>query len=149
MGLGYAPLKHKATQMGIEHLMDILNKPTDRGYLAYAHTTRIANSYQHWPKEAHEANQAKITTLRVISYVQNITGPELEHIPTLQTPNLIAVRLRAASKELDEIRAKKRENIPKNLPHKEYNTQLRSQCQRLNFSDRLLRHLAPLWGEGI
>jgi hypothetical protein len=38
MGLGYAPLRHKATQMGIEHLLDILNKPTDRGYLAYAHT---------------------------------------------------------------------------------------------------------------
>ena len=35
-GLGYAPLRHKATQMGIEHLMDIFNKPTDRGYLAYA-----------------------------------------------------------------------------------------------------------------
>ncbi len=31
MGLGYAPLRNKATQMGIEHLMDILNKPTDRG----------------------------------------------------------------------------------------------------------------------
>jgi hypothetical protein len=38
MGLGYAPLKHKATQMGIEHLTNILNKPTDRGYLAFAHT---------------------------------------------------------------------------------------------------------------
>ena len=38
MGLEYAPLRNKATQMGKEHLMDILNKPTDRGYLAYAHT---------------------------------------------------------------------------------------------------------------
>jgi hypothetical protein len=35
MGLGYAPLKDKATQMGIEHLMEILNKPTDRGYRVY------------------------------------------------------------------------------------------------------------------
>jgi len=47
MGLGYAPLKHKATQMGIDHLMDTLNKPTDRGYLAYAHTSRVATTYQH------------------------------------------------------------------------------------------------------
>jgi hypothetical protein len=38
MGLGYAPLRNKATQMGIVHLMDILNKATDRGYLSYAHT---------------------------------------------------------------------------------------------------------------
>jgi hypothetical protein len=47
MGLGYAPLRNKAAQMGIEHLMDILNKPTDRGYLAYAHTHRVATTYQH------------------------------------------------------------------------------------------------------
>ena len=31
LGLGYAPLKDKATQMGIEHLMEILNKSTYRG----------------------------------------------------------------------------------------------------------------------
>ena len=98
MGLGYAPLINKATQLGIKHLMDILNKPTDRGYLAYAHTSRVANTYQYWPKEAYEANQAKHLTLRVLSYVQNITGAELEHIPSLQTPNHIAIGLRAASK---------------------------------------------------
>jgi hypothetical protein len=34
MRLGYAPLRNKATQKRIEHLMDILNKPTDTGYLA-------------------------------------------------------------------------------------------------------------------
>jgi hypothetical protein len=45
MGVGYAPLKDEATQMGIEHLMEILNKPTDRGYLAYAHTSRVAIDY--------------------------------------------------------------------------------------------------------
>ena len=69
MGLGYAPLKNKATQMGIKHIMDILNKPTDRGYLAYAHTSRVANTYQHWPKEAYEANQAKLPALPVLLYV--------------------------------------------------------------------------------
>jgi hypothetical protein len=60
MGLGYAPQKNKATQMGIEHLMDILNKPTDRGYLAYIHTSRVATTNQHWPKEAYETNKAKL-----------------------------------------------------------------------------------------
>jgi hypothetical protein len=142
MELGYEPLSNKATQMGIEHLMDILNKPTDRGYLAYPHTHRVATTHQHWPKEAYEANQAKLPSLRVLSYVQNITGAELEHIPNLETPNHIAKSLRAASREIDEIRAKQRENIPKNLPPKEYDL-------TLNFSDRLLKHLAPLWEEGV
>ena len=129
--------------------MDILNKPTDRGYLAYAHTSRVATTYQHRPKEAYKSNQAKLPTLRVLSYVQNITGAELEHIPNLQAPNHIAIILRAASKDVDEIRAKHRENIPKNLPPKEHIKQIRNQCQPLNYSDRLLRHLVPLWGEGV
>ena len=98
--------------------MDILNKPTDRGYLAYAHTSRVATTYQHWPKEAYEANQAKLPTLRVLSYVQNVTAAELEHMLSLQAPNHIGTSLRAASREVDEIRAKHLEHIPKNLPTK-------------------------------
>ena len=47
MELGYAPIKHKATQMGIEHSTEIVNKPTDRGYLAYTNTTRAENTYRH------------------------------------------------------------------------------------------------------
>jgi len=93
--------------------MDILNKLTDIGYLAYAHTYRVATAYQHWPKEAYEANQAKLPTLRVLSYVHNITGAELEHIPNLQTANHIAISLRAAFREIDEIRAKQRETSRK------------------------------------
>jgi hypothetical protein len=57
--------------------------------------------------------------------------------------------IRAASKEVDGIRAKQRKNIPKNLPPNEYTKQSRQHCQPLNYSDRLLRHMAPLWGEGI
>jgi len=124
--------------------MDILNKPTDRGYLAYAHTSRVSTTYQHWPKEAYEANQAKLPTLRVLSYVHNIAGAELGHIPNLQAPYRIAISLRAASKEVDGIRAKQRETIPKNLPPKEYAKQIRFQCEPLNYSDKLLRHLASL-----
>ena len=62
MGLGYASLKDKETQIAIKHLMHIINKPTDRGYLAYAHTSRVASTYQHWPKEAYGANRAKLPT---------------------------------------------------------------------------------------
>ena len=47
MGLGYQPMKERATRMGIEHIAEILNKPTDRGHMAYTHTTNIANKYHH------------------------------------------------------------------------------------------------------
>jgi hypothetical protein len=59
--------------MGIEHITEIINKPTDRGYIVYAHTTRVANTHHHWPKEAHEATQARLPTLRVLSYLRNIS----------------------------------------------------------------------------
>jgi hypothetical protein len=149
MRLEYAPLKDKATQMGIEHLMEILNKLTERGYLAYANTSRVATTYQHWPKEAYKANQAKLPPLRVLSYIQHIAGAELEHTPNLQAPNHLATSLRAATKEVDENRARRQENILTNLPPKAYTRQLRNQCQSLKYSDRLLKHLAPLWEEGV
>jgi len=79
IGLWYAPMKDRATQMGIEHITDILNKPTDRGYISHAHTTRVTNPCQHWPKKVHEANQARLPTLRVLFYIHNIPGAELEH----------------------------------------------------------------------
>jgi hypothetical protein len=94
--------------MEIEHLIDILNKPTDRGHLAYAHTARVSTNYQHWQKKQYKANQANLPTLRVLSYVQNIEGAELEHIPNLQAPNKIALSIRTASKKVDGIRAKQR-----------------------------------------
>jgi hypothetical protein len=80
MGLGYAPMKDRATQMSIEHITEIINKPKDRGYIAYAHTPRVANTYHHWSKEAREAIQARLSTLRTLSYIRNIPGAELEHI---------------------------------------------------------------------
>jgi hypothetical protein len=43
MGLGYVPMKDRATQIRKEHLAKILSTPRDRGYIAHAHTTRVAN----------------------------------------------------------------------------------------------------------
>ncbi len=63
--------------MGIEHITEIINKPTDRGYIAYVHTKWIANTHHHWPKEAHEAIKTRLPTLRVLSYIRNIPGAEL------------------------------------------------------------------------
>ena len=120
MGLGYTPMKDRATQMGIEHVTEIINKPTDRGYIAYAHTTRVANTYHHWPKEAYEATQARPTTLRVLSYIKNIPGAELENIRNIQTQKQIAITIRTASEEVDRNRATQRQPIPKNLQTKDY-----------------------------
>ena len=90
MGLGYAPMKDGATQMDIVHITEIINKPTDRGYIAYAHTTRVANIYRHWAKEAYEATQTILPTQRVLSYLRNVLGAESEHIQNVQSPNHIA-----------------------------------------------------------
>jgi hypothetical protein len=70
-------------------------------------------------------------------------------MPNLQAPNHTATSLRAASKGVDEIRVRRRENIPTNLPPKEYTKQIRNQCQPLKYSDRLLKHLASLRGGGV
>ncbi len=74
MGLGYTPMKDRETHMGNEHTTEIIKKPTARGHMSYAHTKMIANTYHHWPKEDHEAAQARLPTLRVLSYLRNISG---------------------------------------------------------------------------
>ncbi len=54
MGLGYAPMKDTTTQMDIEHTIQNIDKPTDKGCIAHAHITREANAYHHRSKEAQE-----------------------------------------------------------------------------------------------
>jgi hypothetical protein len=127
--------------------MGIFNKPT--GVLAHAHITRVANTFQHLSKEAYEVSQAKLPTLYVLPYIQNIPGAELEHIPNLQAPNHIAASLRTTTKEVDENRASRREHIPTNLHPKDYARKLRNQCQPLKYSDRLLKHMILLWEEEV
>ena len=127
MGLGYSPLRDKVTQTGKENLMEVLNKPTDRGFLAYAHTSRVATTYQHWPKEAFKVNHAKLSTSRVISYIQHIPGAELDHIPNLHAPNHIATSTRTTAEEVDENIANRREHIPTSLHPNNYARHLRNQ----------------------
>jgi hypothetical protein len=47
MGLGNAPMKDRAPQMGIEYITEIINKPTNRVFMAHAHTIRVENTYHH------------------------------------------------------------------------------------------------------
>jgi len=40
-GLGLPSIRDRATQMGIEHLINTMNTDTERGFLAHTHTLRI------------------------------------------------------------------------------------------------------------
>ena len=119
-------MKERATQMGIDHITEIILKDTDRGYLACAHTKWVANTYQHWPKEADEATQARLPTLRVLSSMRDIPGAELEHIRNIQTQYQIANTILAASEEVYRNKATQRQHIPKNLQTKDYARELRT-----------------------
>ena len=137
MGLGYAPMKDRATQMGIEHITEILNKPTERGHIAYGHITRVSETYHHWPKKAHEATQARLPTLRVLSYIPNISGAELDNIQNAQSPNHIATSIREASEAMDRHKAAQLQHTPPKIQPKDYARHLRNQCQPLRYADRL------------
>jgi hypothetical protein len=46
-GLGLPPMRDRATQMGIEHLIRIMNKDTERGFTAHAHVHRLLAQFNH------------------------------------------------------------------------------------------------------
>ena len=47
MGLGLPAIRDKATQIGLEHLVNAMNKDTERGFLAHSHTLRILTQFNH------------------------------------------------------------------------------------------------------
>ncbi len=52
--------------MGLEHLTNTMNKPSDRGLTAHSHVTRLIEQFGHWPIEALESNYTKLPTLRIL-----------------------------------------------------------------------------------
>jgi hypothetical protein len=83
MGLGLPSIRGRATQMGIEHLLNNMNKDTERGYLTYSHTHRLLTQFNHWPTEALESNPLKLPTLRVLRMASAITNLHLDNLPPL------------------------------------------------------------------
>ena len=106
LGLGKFPIQERATQMGLEHLVNTLNKPSQRGHMAFAHVSQLAARFQHWPAESDVGGLANLPTVRLLRYIHTIPGMELLHIPKLQNTNEIATTLRFASKAIDNSRAK-------------------------------------------
>jgi len=48
-GLGLAPKRDGATQMGVEHLTNAMNKTTERRFTVHAHVHRLITDINHWP----------------------------------------------------------------------------------------------------
>jgi len=93
--------------MGIEHLINTMNKDTERGFLAHSHTLRILTKFNYWPTEALESFPFKLPTLRILRLASNIKGLELYSLPLLLHNNDIAASFSAASQAVDEARMKK------------------------------------------
>jgi hypothetical protein len=52
MGLGLPSIRDRSIQMGTEHLLNNMNKGSERRFLAYSHTYKILTQFIHWPTEA-------------------------------------------------------------------------------------------------
>ena len=94
--------------MGVEHLSTAMNKDTERGYLAHAHTHRLLSQFGHWPTEALESNPLKLPTLRILRLTSTIHGLAMENLPPLHLENEVATSLRATSQATNTNRMKSR-----------------------------------------
>jgi hypothetical protein len=142
-------MKHRATQMGIDHLTRVLDKNSERGFAAHAHTIRLLSQYNHWPHEALESNPLKLPTLRILKLASIFSGLKFDRLPPLHQDNEIANSIREASTAVDTIRQDKRNTIQGQLGSKEFDKLVRQHCKPIQFSNKLLKHLAPLWELGI
>ena len=86
LGLGKAPIRERATQMGLVHLVKTLTRPSLRGAIAMAHVTQLATRFQHWPAES-DTGIANLPTLRLLRCIHTITGLELLTLPKLRNTN--------------------------------------------------------------
>ncbi len=80
-GLGLSPMRDKATQIGIEHLIRVMNKDKERGLTAHAHAHHLISQFNHWPQEALESNPLKLPKLRILRLASNMPGLEFDCMP--------------------------------------------------------------------
>jgi hypothetical protein len=86
MGLGLPSVRDRATQMEIEHLINSMNKDTERGYLTHSHTLCNLTLFNHSPTEALESNPRKLPTLRILRLANTIKDLELDNpLPSIAT----------------------------------------------------------------
>ena len=69
--------------MGLAHLTRTLNAPTERGTIAFEHVKHLTSTYGAWPEESFDTGKASLPTLRVLRYIQDVPGLELQNLPPL------------------------------------------------------------------
>ncbi len=122
-----------------------MNKDTERGCLAYSHNLRLLSQFNHWSTKAIESNALKLLTLRVLRQAGTLPGLELKHLPKPTHDNEIAATLWAASQAVDHARQQSRHTIQCRIGNKDNDKNIRQQCKPLHYSNKILKHLAPLW----
>jgi hypothetical protein len=130
-GLGLPPTRDRATQMGIEHLTNAMNKNSERGFTTHAHVHKIITNYNHWPSKALETNHLKLPTLRILRLANTISGFEFENLPSLHHDNDIATSIRSASHTIDQIRQENKSTLQGQPGTKEYDKLARHHCKPL------------------
>jgi hypothetical protein len=126
-----------------------MNKDSERGFIAHAHVHRILSQFNHWPREALESNPLKLPTLRIYRLASHIPGLSFNGLPPLYQDNAIATSIRKASEEVDNTRQAKRATIQGQIGTKENDKKFRQQCKPIQYSNKILKHLAPIWELGI
>ena len=148
-GLGCLPIRTRAAKMGLSHLVETINNPSERGLLAAEHVRRISARFSDWPEEAFDTGRANLPTLRLLRYIQSVPGLELEGFRPLSLTNAVATTIRAASEVVDAKRREARKAFPTdNMCPKTYRIHRRD-TRPLTASRRVLKHLSPLWDLGI
>ena len=142
-------MRDRALQMRIEHLTRIMNKDTKRGFTAHAHVHRLLSQFNHWPREALESNPLKLPTLRILKLASRIPGLEYDNIPSLHQENAITTSICEASIATDNARQDKRATIQGHVGTKEHDKMARQQCKPIQYSNKILKRLAPLWKLGL
>ena len=80
MVLGLPSVRDRATQMGIEHLINNMIKETERGYLAHSHAHRILTQFNHWTTKAIVSNPLKLPTLCILRLSSTVKDLELDNL---------------------------------------------------------------------
>ena len=138
-------MRDRDTQMEIEHLTRVMNKDTERGFTVHAHVHRLLSQFNHWPQEALESNTLKLPILRIHRLASTVPGLEFDRLPPLHHDNDIATSIQEASRAVGNARQEKRTFLQGQLGTKQYDKMVREQCKPIQYSRKLLKHIAPLW----
>ena len=145
MGLGKQHIATRARQQAIVHTTKMMNKPTDRGRMAYTHTASLIHRFRQWPREA---LPHRLPTLNAISMICEDPLFCFQGLPTPEFDNEIARTIRQASQAVDLAKLRERETLSDITDPAEYKARSR-ETRPPQAAPRLLKHFTPLWRKNI